>query len=151
MKNFSTVGEWLVHNQHQHSELSLYYSTLSMACTEQRSAMLLATLADHEKQLALELVRYVEQASDCVLNTFVQFDLETDLHTCMSAKPGEPLTIERVAALALCVDEFFAELYTGLSRAADTDKVKDLFDNLLAHINEEKKRLSIDVYSAQDM
>jgi len=53
--------------------------------------------------------------------------------------------------LANRFDEYFCELYEEMLVTVDCVVVQELFENLHLNMVEEKKRLSIDIYSMMDM
>jgi hypothetical protein len=56
-----------------------------------------------------------------------------------------------VEAIATRLDEYFCHLYSEMLEAVDCELVQEVFENLRLHMVEEKKRLSIDIYSVIDM
>ncbi|ALS97111.1 hypothetical protein [Lacimicrobium alkaliphilum] len=152
MSNFSDVRELLMHNKQLHLRAAVHYKQLAEETGNARAAMLLQTLCKHEAQLVEELKRYMEEAPEKVLNTYIQYDRRensNDLFNC----DFDPVSCSEsdVEKLANKVDEYFCQLYEDMARSADVQPVSEMFDNLYDHLVEEKKRLSTDIYSLADI
>ena len=152
MSNFSQVRELLQHNQQLHSRTALFYADLAKEASDERVQMLLATLVKHEQALASELKHYLAQAADKILNTYFQFDHERSVEDLFTIDfPPAQITTDHVEKIANQIDDYFYNLYQEMLDNAEHPQVKDVFENLHQHILEEKKRLSIDIYSLYDM
>ncbi|MDF2176646.1 hypothetical protein P2G88_00095 [Aliiglaciecola sp. CAU 1673] len=152
MANFSLVRDLLTHNLKLHQQAAAFYKGLSEKTQSERVRMFLNTLALHEQQLAKELKSYVEGAPDKVLNTYFQYDPGGDTSELFTAPfdPGQ-CNESDVESLANKLDDYFCELYKDMVTSASIAAVKELFENLYDHLVEEKKRLSTDIYSLEDM
>ncbi|GGD60557.1 hypothetical protein [Lacimicrobium alkaliphilum] len=152
MSNFSDVREMLMHNKGLHLRTAQFYRGLADQNSDTRTTMLLNTLCKHEVGLAEELKRYMEQAPDKVLNTYIQYDRRKDSDSLFDIH-FDPASCEQsdVEKLASKVDDYFCELYEELAQAADVQPVSEMFDNLYEHLVEEKKRLSKDLSSLSDI
>ncbi|GAB3012376.1 hypothetical protein [Bowmanella dokdonensis] len=152
MGNFSDVRELLVHNKQLHLRTAVFYKDLAEQTGNPRAAMLLNTLCRHEAQLAEELKRYMEEAPEKVLNTYIQYDRRKDSNGLFETDFAPANCSESdVERLANQVDEYFSQLYAEMAQSADVQPVSEMFDNLYDHIMEEKKRLSTDLYSLADI
>lgn len=152
MSNFSQVRELLQHNQQLHSRTAQFYIDLSKEASDERVKMLLNTLVKHEQALATELKNYMQQAPFKILNTYFQFDHEHSVESLFEISfPPAQITTADVENLATHIDNYFYNLYQEMLENADHPQVKELFENLHEHILEEKKKLSIDIYSLYDM
>lgn len=152
MSNFSQVRELLKHNQQLHTRTAVFYEDLSKETDSERVKMLLALLAKHEQDLAHELKNYLQQAPDKILNTYFQFDHEHNVDALFSLDfPPADISPEQVQKTASQIDDYLCALYQEMLEAADCELVKELFENLYQHIQEQKKRLSTDIYSMYDM
>jgi len=152
MSNFSDVRELLMHNRQLHLRTAAHYKKLSEQTRNTRAAMLLQTLCKHEAQLAEELRRYMEQAPEKVLNTYIQYDRRRNSNDLFS-HDFDPASCSEsdVEKLANKVDEYFCQLYQDMARSADVQPVSEMFDNLYDHLVEEKKRLSTDMNALADI
>ena len=152
MSNFSQVRELLLHNQQLHSRTAQFYIDLSKEAADERVQMLLNTLVKHEQALATELKNYLQQGADKILNTYFQFDHEHSVEALFDiAFPPAQITTTDVEKLATHIDDYFYNLYQEMLENAEQPQVIELFENLHQHILEQKKKLSIDMYSLYDM
>ncbi|MCV2883541.1 hypothetical protein OE749_02365 [Aestuariibacter sp. AA17] len=152
MHNFSDVRELLHHNQRFHDRASLYYRELASKVSDERVRMLLDTLSTHEVILSNELKRYVEQAPDAILNTYYQFDHEYDVNELFAiASAPHECNVNDIEQLATRLDDYLQTLYSKMAQGVDSENVREVFENLSNHMQEEKKKLSTDLYSMLDI
>jgi hypothetical protein len=152
MSNFSQVHELLLHNQQLHARTGEFYNVLSNEAKSERVKLLLNTLVKHESELSSSLQAYIEKAPDKILNTYFQFDHENSVEELFVTKfDSVQINTDDVEIMATAFGNYFCHLYTEMQEAVDCELVQDLFENLHQHMMEEKKRLSIDIYSMMDM
>ena len=152
MSNFSQVHELLLHNQHLHARTGEFYTFLSNQAKNERVKMLLNTLVKHESELSSSLQAYIEKAPAKILNTYFQFDHENDVEDLFVTNfDSVQINTDDVEIMATAFDDYFCHLYSEMQDAVDCVIVQDLFENLHEHMIEEKKKLSIDIYSMMDM
>jgi hypothetical protein len=152
MSNFSQVHELLLHNQQLHARTAEFYRVLSNEAKSERVTMLLNTLVKHESELSSSLQAYIEKAPSKILNTYFQFDHEHSVEELFVTNfDSMHINTDNVEMMATAFDDYFCHLYTEMQEAVDSELVQDLFENLHQHMMEQKKRLSIDIYSMMDM
>ncbi|MGO4893667.1 hypothetical protein [Flavobacterium sp. W21_SRS_FM6] len=152
MNNFSTVYDFLLHNQKLHARIAEFYRALQLETSDERVNMLLTILVKHELALLNSMRNYIEQANNNILDTYVQFDREKSVENLFSVDfDRSDISTDNVEHLAHRFDQYFSELYDGMSTATENEQVTELFDNLCQYISEEKKRVSKDLNSVQDM
>ena len=152
MSNFSQVHELLLHNQQLHARTEKFYMSLSNAASNERVKMLLNTLVKHESELSCSLQAYIEKAPSKILNTYFQFDHEHNVEELFITRfESAQINTDDVEIMATAFDDYFCHLYSEMQEAVDCELVQDLFENLHEHMMEEKKKLSIDIYSMMDM
>ncbi|WP_340676509.1 hypothetical protein [Paraglaciecola sp.] len=152
MSNFSNVYDFLLHNQKLHARIAEFYRRLALDASNERVKMLLSLLVKHELQLLNSMGQYIEKASANVRDTFIQFDREQSVEHLFSTDfDRSQIDSDEVENIAQRFDQYLSELYQGMLEAVECEKVKDLFENLRQHMEEEKKRLSTDVNSMADM
>lgn len=152
MSNFSQVRELLQHNQKLHARTAIFYQVLADKTDDHRVNMLLVILAKHETELCNSMFSYIDKAPTKILNTYFQFDHELAVADLFAAElVHKAVSASEVEVIATRIDDYFCDLYQEMLAAVDCEQVKELFENLLAHMLEQKKRLSIDVYSMLDM
>lgn len=152
MNNFSTVRETLIHNQHLHGRIAEFYRQLARKANHQQVDVLLQLLAKHESKLMTFLGEYIEEASPKVLDTFYQFDPEQYLDSLFvsDVKPSE-ISMGMVDSIAQRIEQYFSDIYQEMADVNDNDEVKELFENLRQHMEQEKKRLTININSLHDL
>ena len=152
MSNFSTVQDLLLHNQQLHGRITEFYRELALKASCEQVKILLHLLAQHENKLMTSLGEYIAKAPANVLNTFYQFDRQQNVEKLFitQAQPNQ-MSSDEVDIIAQRIDEYFSQLYQQMVAAVECDGVKDLFESLHQHMEEEKKRLSTDINSLQDM
>jgi signal transduction protein with GAF and PtsI domain len=152
MSNFSQVHDLLLHNEQLHARVAEYYKKLSSEAENERVKMFLNTLVKHESELSSSLHSYIDKAPAKILTTFFQFDHEHSVEKLFVTefKTGQ-ISSDDVEAIATGIDDYFCHLYEEMLEAVDCELVQELFENLRLHMVEEKKRLSIDIYSMMDM
>lgn len=152
MSNFSQVHELLLHNQQLHSRTADFYQALAGEANSERVKMFLDTLVKHETELSNSLHNYIEKAPAKILNTYFQFDHEHSVEDLFATNfVRSQVSSDDVETIATKIDDYFCHLYEEMLEAVDCSLVQELFDNLRLHMVEEKKRLSIDIYSMMDM
>ena len=152
MSHFSQVQHLLLHNQQLHARTASFYDELSGEADGERVKMFLNTLVKHETQLSNSMKSYVQKAPAKILNTFFQFDHERSTENLFTIEfDRNQISSDDVEVLANRFDEYFCELYEGMLVTVDCAVVQELFENLHLNMVEEKKRLSIDIYSMMDM
>lgn len=152
MNNFSTVCDFLLHNQKLHSRIAEFYRELSAQANSERVKMLLNILIKHEIELSTSLCKYIEKSPAKILDTFFQYDREHDVeYLFATVAERSQISSDEVETLANRFDQYFSELYEGMESEVDADSVEALFKNLHQEMEEEKKRLSTDMNSMEDM
>ena len=152
MTNFSTVRETLIHNQHLHGRIAQFYRQLASKTNNHQAEALLQVLAKHESELMTFLGEYIEKASAKVLDTFYQFDREQYLESLfISEVKASEVSCDMINSLAQRIEQYFRDIYQQMADANDNDEVKALFDNLRQHMEQQQKRLSININSLQDI
>jgi len=152
MSHFSNVHNFLLDSQKLHSRIAEFYGDLSLNTNDERVKMLLSILEKHERTLVSSVGDYIDKACTNVLDTYIQFDRETSVeHLFNTDSISNPISSDDVEVIAHCFDQYLSELYAGMSEAIESDKVQQLFDNLRQQMDQEKKRLSVDINSMKDM
>ena len=114
--------------------------------------MFLNTLVKHESELSSSLRSYIDKAPAKILTTFFQFDHEHSVEDLFVTQfESGQISSDDIEAIATGIDDYFCHLYEEMLEAVDCELVQELFENLRLHMIDEKKRLSIDIYSMMDM
>jgi hypothetical protein len=152
MSNFSKVYDFLLHNQKSHAHIAEFYRSLSLDASNERVKLLLNILVKHELELLRFVDSYIESSPAEVRETFIQFDREQSVEHLFSPDfERSQINSADVENIAQRFDEYFCKLYEGLSGADESSNVQELFENLRQHMSQEKKRLSMDISSMEDI
>ena len=143
------ILDWIAY---LHERLAREYDRLSDEAKDERVAMLLEYLADHQRRLQKTITRFETDAADKLLNTWFQgcppLDLPEsldDLHQSLAGKSS----IEVTKAAIKLHDQLIA-IYRELEAAADVDSVREIFANLATLESHEKIRMVRDAQRLED-
>jgi rubrerythrin len=139
--SFETTKDVLEHAREFHRDVSEFYGRLTKQPQKERVKILLEYMSRHEKHLEESLAQYEEGVSEKILNTWFQYPppKETlDLCKKMTIEGNENLTVEQVIKMALELDECLVNLYKAMIESAETEEVKEVFENLLAMEKQEE-------------
>lgn len=152
MNNFNNVDELLRQNQKLHSRIAEFYHSLSMVADDQRVTLLLDILIKHELELLDFVSTYLDKASHKIRETFIQFTPEKNVDSLFSTDFNhQQITREQVEALADRFNQYLTSIYQGISESNESQEVQLLFENLHQHIEQQKKRLTIDINEMNDI
>jgi rubrerythrin len=130
---FETTKNILDHAREFHSQLSEFYCSLSTQSEKQRVKMLLDYMSQQERHLEDTLARYEEQLSEQALNTWFQYPPPKEiLNICKEvtmAGKGD-LTVDDVIAMVVKLDQCLIDLFKDAVEKADTDALREIFQNL---------------------
>jgi rubrerythrin len=134
-----------------HGRMAEFYHRLSDHAGKERVKLLLDYMSTHEKNLQNSLDDFDEEASEGVLDTWVDRDhCDRIIHACENL-PAEPeLSIDGVTRLAMRVDESLIRFYDELARKAEGEDVREVFRNLVAQEQAELRRLARDALMVGD-
>lgn len=122
-----------------HSQISELYHTLSADAERERVKMLLDYLSRHEKNLAISLEEYEEDASRKILDTWFTFIPEIPAAKCFEDMEVAPsMSVDDVIRLVLCYDEWLVDLYREAAMNSQSEEVREVFNSLLEMEKEEE-------------
>jgi rubrerythrin len=126
-----------------HEQLSNFYSQLENQTGKERVKMLLDYLSRHETHLAESIRAYGEDASRKVLNTWFRDPQEADAAQAIKRLQISPdLSIDEVVEMGLKLDNRLITAYRQMADTAESEDVRNVFQNLLALEEQEKHRLA---------
>ncbi len=135
-----------------HGQLAEYYGQLSDKAAQQRLKMLLDHMSSHEKHLQTSLAAYEEDASRQVMDTYVDcIYCDEILATCEQSPVTAKMNVNRVIKIALDVDNCLLRFYREVAANADSERVRELFRNLIDMEEGELRKLAMNALGAQDM
>lgn len=150
---YRTVQDILVWTQTFHRALAREFERLSKGPVQERVALLLQYLADHERALAAAVHHFEADAQKELLNTwhdhFPELDMPEDLEQLEAHLESADTT--EVLNAALRFHDVLIRLYEEIRNTAPTDEVRDVFDNLLTRECREKERLARDANLLEDI
>ncbi len=120
------------HARNFYSQLSRYYDELSVIADQERVKILLNYLSECEKRHEQALSEYEELASGDIIDTW--FKCGADKATDKSFEPAElsaDMDVDTVLREALRLDQCLSDLYQEAIDRAQTDRIKEVFTNLL--------------------
>ena len=129
---YKTVHDVLDWVKTVHSQLRKVYEYASGETQDQRTAMLLDYLAQHEAMLVKAMARYDRDAGKDVLETWCDYNPQFPLPT----EPGQlkaeldGLSTADVIDHYLRCHERLVDLYKQLAGEADTPEIEEIFSNL---------------------
>ena len=152
MKTFERTQDVLDHARTFHNELRRLYEQLSTETQKERVKMLLEYLSHHEKHLEQSLAAYEESASERVLDTWFKYVPQEDkLKEFQDVKLEPDMSIDDVVDVALRMDNCLVEFYKDMAEVAVIPEVKEVFTNLLAMEEKEKRKLVRDALRLKEI
>ena len=140
---FDQTKDVLEHAREFHRKLGVFYEKLKDSAGEERTRALLDHMSRHEKHLDGCLAQYEEQVSDNVLDTYFKYGSENTKITSVDDFEIKPeMNIDDVMAAAMHFDACLIEFYREMARRALSEKVREVFENLLEMEQHEQLELS---------
>jgi len=135
-----------------HSELADYYEGLSDTAEQLRVKLLLNHIGSHSRHLEQSLQAYERDTHRRVMDAFVDCDSCHDiLITCRQMPVTPDMSVEGVTRLAMDVDRCLQRFYREVADKAESDKVRELFRNLIDQEESELRKLALDAMAAEEM
>jgi rubrerythrin len=140
---FDQTKDVLDHAREFHQKLSVFYEELKESASKERTRALLDYMSRHEQYLDDSLAQYEEQVSDNVLDTYFKYGSESTKMTAITEFEIKPeMDIEDVVAAAMHFDACLIDFYREMAQRALSDKVREVFENLLVMEEHEQIELS---------
>ena len=135
-----------------HGQLAEHYSQLSETAAQQRVKLLLDHMSSHEQHLQTGLAAYEEIAAQPVMNTYVDcIYCDEILATCEQTPITPQMNVDGVIRVAMDVDNCLLRFYREVAENADSEAVRELFQNLVDGEEADLRKLSLDALAAVDM
>ena len=149
---FCQVKELLDWIRAFHEELANQYDGLTDQSIKSRVGLLLTYLADHQRVLADSIEKFETDSANSLLTTWSDQcpDLELpdslgELKNTLSGKETAD-----VVQQAIGFHDLLIRIYTDLQEAAETDSIRELFQNLAELEKHEKLRMVRDALYLED-
>ena len=140
---FDQTKDVLAHAREFHRKLGTFYEELKESASRERTCALLDYMIRHEKYLVDCLVQYEDQVSDNVLDTYFKYGSESIMMTTISDFEIKPeMDVDDVMAAAMHFDACLIEFYREMAQRALSEKVREVFENLLEMERNEQLELS---------
>lgn len=141
---FEQAKTILNHMRDFHSTIAEYYHELSEHTEKERVKMLLKYLEEHEIHIVDVLADYTDYLPPSVSETWFNFSPCTaKLGELKSMIALEIPKVDDIIEFALRLDNCIIETYREIVNSAESDKVKELFENLLKLEEAERTRVVI--------
>ena len=140
---FDQTKDVLEHAREFHQKLGVFYEDLKDSASKERTRALLGYMSRHEKYLDDCLAQYEEQVSDNVLDTYFKYESESDGLSAIAEFEIRPeMEVGEVVAIAMHFDDCLIEFYREMAQRALSEKVREVFENLLVMEQHEQIELS---------
>lgn len=135
-----------------HEKLSEYYDQLSKESEQQRIKMLLDHMSKHEHDLSEGLGAYEESATKNVMDTYVDCDhCNQILATCEQTPIAPETSVEGVIKAAIDIDNCLMRFFQEVADYAETERVRDVFRNLVEMEEAELRNLALNALQMTDI
>ncbi len=151
MIRYSQVKNMLEQVRDFHGQLVQYYDRLSKEAEQQRVKMLLDHMSKHEQDLQDGLRAYEETATENVMETYVDCEYCNEiLATCRQTPIAPETNVEGVIRVAMDVDNCLLRFFREVAEHAETERVRDVFKNLVEMEESELRKLATNALQAVD-
>jgi len=151
MIRYSQVKNMLEQVRDFHGQLVQYYDRLSKEAEQQRVKMLLEHMSKHEQDLQDGLRAYEETATENVMDTYVDCEYCNEiLATCRQTPIAPETSVEGVIRVAMDVDNCLLRFFREVAEHAETERVRDVFKNLVEMEESELRKLATNALQAMD-
>ena len=126
-----------------HHKLSEFYEDLKTSTDKERTRALLDYLSRHEQYLEDCLEEFQQDVSRNVLDSYFQYGSDaSNLSGISEFIIKDEMSVEDVVAAAMHFDACLIKFYREIAQKARSDKVREVFENLLVMEEHEQIELS---------
>jgi rubrerythrin len=126
-----------------HHKLSEFYDDLKDTTEKERTRALLDYLSRHEQYLENCLVEFEQDVSKNVLDSYFQYGSDASkLSGISDFEIKTEMSVEDVVAAAMHFDACLIRFYREIAQKAHTERVREVFENLLVMEEHEQIELS---------
>jgi len=126
-----------------HHKLSEFYEDLKDTTDKERTRALLDYLSRHEQYLEDCLEEFQQDVSRNVLDSYFQYGSDaSNLSGISEFEIKDEMSVEDVVAAAMHFDACLIKFYREIAQKARTEKVREVFENLLVMEEHEQIELS---------
>lgn len=140
---FDQTKDVLEHARRFHRKLSEFYEDLKDSADRERTRALLDYLSRHEKYLDESLAAFKDGVSDHVLDSYFRYGSEASpLSKITDFEIKFEMQVEDVLAAAMHFDACLINYYREMAQKTMSQKVREVFENLLVMEQNEQLELS---------
>jgi rubrerythrin len=140
---FDQTKDVLKHARKFHHKLSEFYEDLKETTDKERTRALLDYLSRHEQYLEDCLEEFQKDVSRNVLDSYFQYGSDASkLSGISDFEIKEEMSVEDVVEAAMHFDACLIKFYREIAQKARSDKVREVFENLLVMEEHEQIELS---------
>ena len=148
---YAQVRDMLDQVRDFHGQLAEYYHQLSESSDQQRIKLLLDHMSNHEKQLQGSMRDYEEDASKQIMDTWVDCKYcDEVLATCKQIPIVPEASVESVVQATLDIDNCLMRFYREVAEKVESEKVRDVFRNLVEMEESELRQLAFSALQVRD-
>jgi len=128
-----------------HEGIRGFYERLSDQTEKQRVQMLLEYLKGHQKELEDTLEDLKSQASQDVLDAWLQYRPEPSVEQMLPDMEFKPeMSVDELLQAALSIDDALITYYRRIAENTEFQEVKEVFASLAEKIENDKSKLALD-------
>lgn len=149
---FKKTRELLDHVRRFHEDVGAHCEEVCGGAEQERIRILLNYIAERERNQARAMSEFEKETADQVLDTWFQYTTDDDaLPTLLTASFKPDMAPEDIMNAMMAIADHLLALYRDLLDAADTDELRQVFQNLLDHEQKEKEKLARNLQMFQDL
>lgn len=149
---FKTVVDVLDVVKDFHEALARQFGELAQLTTSERAQLMLDYLNRHQHHLAEVMEQYEGDAAASLLNTWLQYTPDVYPDTLVANVRNVDLKdVNSVVVVALEADDYLVSLYREVADHTDSDAVKELFNNLIRLVDNERHSVSRAAFRLSDI
>lgn len=149
---FKKTREVLDHIRRLHEEVSAHCEQVCGEAEQERIRILLSYIAERERNQARAVSEFEEETADQVLDTWFQYTTDDAALDALLAARFEPdMAPDDIMHATMSIADHLLDMYRGMLEAADTDELRQMFQDLLDHEQKEKEKLARNLQMFQDL
>lgn len=149
-RRYTQVRDILDQGRAYHGQLTQYYQQLSGEAERQRLKLLLDHLGGHERNMQKVLAGYTDGGPEEVLNTWVDWRHREEILGLCQPPPTPEMSVDKVIEAAMALDNCLLDFYREVVESADSERVREVFRNLIDAEEMELRKLAQDSQQVRD-
>ncbi len=140
---FKKTRDVLEHVKSYHEAVSARCENVAGETDRKRAKLLLDYIGKREKDLAQAISEFTDETSEQVLNTWFQYTTDaTPIQQLLDSELRPDMTADDLMRTTMQIAEHFISLYREMIDAADTNELREVFQNLLDREQKEKEKVA---------